>query len=334
MGLRPAVCLLLLALASASFAGDGAPLTAEQRAEVARIYGGEAKWAELPRWRQEMIEANYADFLRLPDAKRERLASDARRLREHLLEPRRKLGRDELPATLRADVERMPREIRPLATRLAILRLRQVRLDRGLARVPAERRWDLFRRLFPEPFDADVARKAYAELRGYLKRDVKAKLVARLEERGVDPEKRPEVVRKLFREIAAAEEREVVEKVRRELFRVKAADARRVRRLLEKRGVPILERPGFATPRQKELIRYCLMPQECPLLDLGFLGPRPARGPDREAWDRDYQYFARIELLFEAHLPREMVLHLAATGTPQDLLRAFRALRGAKSAGG
>lgn len=330
----PRVLVFLLLAAATAFAGDAAALPAEQRAEVVRIYGGQAKWAELPRWRQEMIEANYARFLRLPAEKRARLSAEPRRLREFLLEPRQRLGRDELPAELRRDVERMPREIRPLATRLAILRLRQIRLDRGLARVPFERRWALFRRLFPEPFDADVARRASAELRGYLKKDVKAKLVARLKEKGVDPAKRPEQVRSLFREIAAAEEAEVVGKVRRELFRVKAADVRRVRRLLEKRGVLIVERPGFATPRQKELIRYCLMPQECPLLDFGFLGPRPPKGPEREAWDRDYQYFARIELLFEAHLPREMVLHLAATGTPQDLLRAFRALRGAKSAGG
>ncbi len=60
-----------------------------------------------------------------------------------------------------------------------------------------------------------------------------------------------------------------------------------------------------------------------------FMGRPPTRDRSaRRLWEMDYRILARLELFSEMNLPREMLLHLAQTGSPEDLLRAFGAVRG------
>jgi hypothetical protein len=87
---------------------------------------------------------------------------------------------------------------------------------------------------------------------------------------------------------------------------------------------------AFATPRERELIRYILRPRECPFLDLTFLGPPPSDPADRHLYEEDLQRLARLDLLAETGLPTEIVLHLADTHSPEDFLRAWGELRGGR----
>jgi hypothetical protein len=155
-------------------------------------------------------------------------------------------------------------------------------------------------------------------------RSIAAEVRARLKAESLDPEQHK---KRLVRKAIAEEERQVVERVRKEIFRFHRADPKRVRQLLERQGFWLLERGSFATPRQGELIRYAFRPHECPLLDLGWLGPRPEDPAEERLWERDYRVFARLELLSEAGFPREMVLFLAGTGSPEAFLAAVKRLR-------
>lgn len=310
--------LILLSLAVTAAAGE--PLTPEQKAEVVRIVGKRV-WGALPWWHQRKILQQYAAFLRLPEAKQAEIRR--RDLRRYLL-PQIRRDDEGLPAALRTEVDRLAPEVRPLAAKLAYMRLRQLRLDRSLRRLPVEQRWPLFRRLFPEPFDPRKAKPAHHELRRRVAKSIAAEVRARIQAEGLDPEQHK---KRLVRKAIAEEERQVVERIRKEIFRFQRADPKRVRQLLERQGLGLLERGSFATPRQSELIRYALRPHDCPLLDLGWLGPRPKDPAEERRWERDYRVFARLELLSEAGFPREMVLFLAGTGSPEDFLTAVQRLR-------
>jgi hypothetical protein len=312
---------VLLLLAAAAAAGDP-PLTPEQKAEVVRVVGEQA-WGQLPPWLQAKILKQYAAFLRLPEARR----AEIRRgdLRRYLLpQIRRGDERQGLPRALRAEVDRLAPDAQALAAKLAYMRLRQLRLDRSLRRLPFEQRWPLFQRLFPEPFDPREAKQAYHDLRRNVAKSIAAEVRAHLRTEGLDPAQNK---KRLVRKAIAEEERQVLEHVRREIFRFQRADPKRVRQLLERQGLWLLERSSFATPRQSELIRYAFRPHDCPLLDLGWLGPRPETPAEERLWERDYHVFARLELLTKAGFPREMVLYLAGTGSPEDFLRAVKRLR-------
>ncbi len=316
--MRGVLALLLLAVAAA--AGD--PLTQEQKADVVRIVGKRA-WGALPPWHQSKILQQYAAFLRLPEAEQAEIRR--RDLRRYLLPQfRRDDKRHHLPQALRAEVNGLAPEVQPLAAKLAYMRLRQLRLDRSLRRLPIEQRWPLFRRLFPEPFDPRKAKPAHQELRRGVARSIAAEVRARIQAEGLDPEQHK---RRLVRKAIAEEERQVVERIRKEIFRFQQADPKRARQLLERQGLGLLERGSFATPRQSELIRYALRPHDCPLLDLSWLGPRPEDPAEARRWERDYRVFARLELLSEAGFPRELVLYLAGTGSPEDFLTAVQRLR-------
>jgi len=291
-----------------------------QRAEVVRVIGAEA-WGALPKWRQDVLCDRYARYLRAPDRKRE--AIERMGLREFLLQSREEPDRERLPPALEETVQRLPEGLRPYATRMAFMRLRQLRLDRGLAYVPAERRWDLFRRLFPEPFDQETASEAFRELYRWQVKGVAARIRRAMANEGAASDRASQA--RFVREATQEEEARVVERVRHEVEGVAGLEPRRARRFLGLLG--LLEDLPDATPRQRELIRYALRPEECPLLDLSYLGPRPPPGPERLLWERDFTALARLELLSEAGFNRETVLHLAGTDAPEDFLRALKALR-------
>lgn len=315
-----AVLLVLLLAAGVALAGP--------EAELVQAMGGAAVWGELPRWRQEMIRNRYRQFLHLSEAKRESVRR--RGLREYLVRPRRPFGGDKLPAALRRDLERVPPEMRAMVLRTATMRIRQLLLDWSLLRLRMKERWELFRRLYPEPFDPAKAHAASEELRRRLVKSVAARIRAELDKetraRGTpfSRQERRTRTRELLAQAAAAQERRLVERLRREL---PSLTSRGPGSRAGRRAILHLERMRFLTPRQRELLRYALAPQDCPLLDLGCLGPKPGDPAARRLWESDYRLLARLELLSEAGFNREMLLHLASAGSPEDLLRAVQALR-------
>jgi hypothetical protein len=307
--------LLFGMLAAAAAAGD----EVQEVQAVARVVG-EAHWGEMPAWRQQMIVKRYARFLRMPPPKR--AAIERRGLRDFLLqagEPEE----ERLPPPLAASIDRMPPELRPLAGRLAFLRLRQLRLDASLARLPLAERRDLFLRLFPEPFDQAAANAAADELRRRAARAFARGLKDDLARR--DPPATPEERRELVRRAIEEEEARIAGGVADELLRLEGAEPPRARRMLDRFLAD--ESLRFVTPRQRELIRYAMRPEECPLVDPGLLGPPPEDPAERQLWEQDFRTLARLDLLGQAGFGREMVLHLAAAGSPEELLRALHALR-------
>jgi hypothetical protein len=315
-------CALVLLLFAVTAAAGETTLTPEQRAEVIRVVGKRA-WSSLPPWHQQRILKQYVVFLRLPETKQSEVRRDG--LRKFLLPQIRRDGKQHrLPQALQGEVDRLASDVQPLAVKLAYMRLRQLRRDRSLRRLPFEKRWQLFRRLYPEPFDPHVAKRAHQELRKRVAKSIAADVRARLQADGLDPEQHK---KRLVRKAIAEEERQVVERIRKEIFRFQRADPQRVRRLLEQYGFWLLERSSFATPRQSELIRYAFRPHDCPLLDLGWLGDRPEDRAEERLWERDYRVFARLDLLSEAGFSRELVLYLAGTGSPEDFLTAVKRLR-------
>lgn len=275
----------------------------------------------------------YEKFRSLPKERRESIR--AKGLKGFLLEPDDRPDARELPAPLREEIDRMPPEARARAARLLVMRWRQMTLDSALSRIPerAERR-QFFRRLFPEPFDAEAARRANRELRERCKRIVVEDLVTpRLRElerergREMTREERVAAAARLLDEEARAEERRIAERLREEVLRrrERGGGAEDRHRLL------VFEKiEAFATPRERELIRYALRPEECPFLDLGSLGPPPRDPAERRLFEADRSHLARLDLLSETSLPTELVLHLADARSAEDLLRAFAGLRGAR----
>lgn len=321
--------LFALLLAGALAAAEGrSRLTDEQRAELVSVVGGAEAWGGLRPDRQRMLEMRYARYLAAPEAKRKHIQE--RGLKEYLLKPTRRFDQDGLPPALRAELGQLPPGVRGLATKLAVMRLRQLRLDRGLRFLPQEARWAMFERLFPEPFDPQAAQVARKELEKALARKiaekVRGKLAAAAQKNpNFDPDAH---AREYVRAEIQRHEDRLAQQIRREIFKGGRKDAASLRRSLERSGYPVLERLRFVTPRQRELIRYAFRPHECPLLDLSFLGPKPDDRAAQKEWFRDYHLLGRLELLGAAGFPRELVLHLAGTGSPEDFWRAVRNLRG------
>lgn len=314
------ILLALGLVAAAAAAGEKAALTEQQRAEVVRLVGEEL-WGGMPAWRQQMILERYALYLHAPDPKRQ--AVDRMGLREFLLQVPQKPEREDLPRALEEAVGNLPPPVRPLAERFASVRLRQLRLDRSLARLPFEERRGMFLRLFPEPFDQEAAHAAYEELRRREAKSFAHALRDEVERREATPDDRREMVRRAIGE----EEERVIRRVREELDRLANADPERAKRFVEGFLASRLENLRFVTPRQRELIRYAVRPEECPLIDPDFLGPPPEEPAEWRLWQSDFRVLARLELLSEAGFSREMVLHLAGASSPEDFLRAVQALR-------
>ena len=323
--MRSACILLLLAAVAAA---DRARLDDAQRAALVAEVGSET-WAAMPPWRQRMLEQRYARFLGLPAEKQQEVR--ARGLREFLVGRERDVDARRLPPPLQEEIGRLPEPVRAQAVRLAFFRMRQLQFDRSLESVPAERRWDVFRRRFPEPYDHAEAKAGHEELKAWTARAVARRIAKRIEERHGDlsmPEAEARRLKEeLFLEEARQEQERIVERIRREFFRARTRDARAWRRTLESQGFELLERLPFVTPRQRELVRYALHPRDCPLLDLGFLGPRPDDPEARRQWEWDTMVLGRVELLLEADFRPEQALHLAGAGSPAELLRALKRLR-------
>ncbi|MHC4410768.1 MAG: hypothetical protein ACYS0F_17400, partial [Planctomycetota bacterium] len=229
-----------------------------------------------------------------------------------------------LPVALQEEVDRLDPRVRPMAHKLAYVRLRQLRLDRNLSMIAFAERRRWFERLFPEPFDPRAARAARLEFEKEVGRAVAKRLRPQVEKLATLPEsdRRP-AMEKLVRKYTEKREKQVIE-----------ATARSVRRLRAKDRLPpdlelVLERREiFATPRQRELIRWGLRPHVCPLLDFRWMGERPSEKRERRRWDQDVAAIGRLELLSEAGFPREVVLHLSAAASDQDFVRALRHLVG------
>ena len=334
--MTPLLRYLLVVLTVAPFvwgAEGGAELSAVQETELIGAVGGTELWDGLPEWRRRTLRQRYLKFVaKSPDEQRQ---IRSRGLREYLIRPGKKHGLRRLPEPLRAEIRRLPEPVRAEAAKLVTMRLHQLRLDRHLSLIPFAERRPMFRRLFPEPFDPTQARIARKELeRGVarsLAQRVRDRMAAEERERGapLDQAQRRGRMRALVKEFTHAEEERVLARVHRELEKLASVDPKRARQLLEREGIPALERMQlYLTPRQGELIRYALRPQDCPLLPPDFLGSRPKDPLERRLWDRDFRALARLDLLCEAGLPTEMVLHLAGSGTPEDFFRAVRALRG------
>jgi hypothetical protein len=309
--------LLVICLAAPVARAGEAALTGEQRAAVVGLFGEEA-WGGMPPWRQRMILDRYALFLRQGDRKRE--AIERVGLREFLLVQSR--DEEKLPRRLAEGARSLPPELRPLAEKFAAVRLRQLRLDRSLARLPMEERRAMFLKLFPEPFDQEAAHAAFEQLRR-----LEAKSFAHALRGEVGRDDTKDERRALVRDAVRAEEERILDRVRAELARLEGVHPERARAFLDRSLASDLENLRFVTPRQRELIRYAIRPEECPLIDPDFLGPRPEDPEERRLWESDFRLLARLDLLSEAGFGREMVLHLAGAGSPEDFLRAIQALR-------
>ena len=311
--------LLLAALATAQ-----APVGKEQ--DVVRAFGGPDSWGALPEWRQRDILHRYERFRRLPAQKQSEIRR--RGLMEFLCKPGKRF---ELPKPLQREIERLPREIRPLATKLAVLRLRHLRFDRHLSLVPFKQRRPLFFRLFPKRFDRQKAREARKELNKQASRAMIRRILplVREQQERLGRKLTKQEKAKIVHGVTKREEQRIIEQTRRELLRFRTKNPARMRRALEKEGFALLETLQLmTTPRQRELVRWALRPEQCPLLDPEQLaGPKPADPAARRLWQRDVRVLGRIDLLSEAEFPPGMVLHLAASNSTSDFLRAIRAFR-------
>jgi hypothetical protein len=308
--------LAVLLLAAAAFAGDRPRLDEGQRAELVRLVG-EDVWSGMPPWRQHVVADRYARFLDGAGPPREGV--DRAHLREWLLQAGE---RDETPPPLADAIGRLPPQMRPLAGRFVAVRIRQLRLDRSLARLPFEERREIFERLFPEPFSQEAAHAAYQDLCRRVARSFARSIKEEISGLDVPRAERREMVRSAV----TKEEGCVMDEVRRELERLADADPERARRFVERFLAAEQDNIRFLTPRQRELVRYAIRPEECPLIDPGFLGPPPADPAEKKLYENDFRVLARLDLLTEAGFPREMVLHLAGAGTPEDFLRAIQRL--------
>jgi len=306
--------LVLVLLASAA-AAEKARLTEEQRAEVVRLVG-EDVWRGMPPWRQRMVLDRYALYLRQADRKRGTIERVG--LKAFLLQRR---DEEKLPRPLAEETRKLPEPLRSRAEKFAAVRLRQLRLDRSLARLPFDERRPMFLRLFPEPFEQEPAHAAFEELRRREARSFAHALREEIGRRdGTEDERRA-----LVREAVRAEEERILDRVRGELVRLEGAHPERAKAFLD--GFLASDNLRFVTPRQRELIRYAVRPEECPLIDPDLVGPPPEDPRERRLFESDFRALARLDLLSEAGFGCEMVLHLAAASSAEDFLRAAEAFR-------
>jgi hypothetical protein len=318
--MRTLLALVLIAGIAAAIDAPG---------ELIRILGGERAWMNLPEWRQKDILRRYEYFRRLPAARQLEVQRKKGGLKAFLIKPRKRFR---LPESLAKDIAELPREVRPLATKLVVLRLRHARLDRALRLLPFEQRRPIFRRLFPEPFDSKTAERASRELKKLVSLSIVKRLRPTVKKaetelgRPLDENEKAELVKRFTR----AEEEKVVAPIRKELRRFRARSPRKIQITLEREGYPQLERLqlGGLSPRQREVLRYAFRPETCPWIDLRFLGPKPKDPAEKRLWERDFRSLARIDILSETRLPPEIVLHLASANSSADFWRAVKALLG------
>ena len=317
-------CLFLVA--SVSLAQGRRMPQPEQIEEVRKIVGDQ-DWGLMAEWRRRDVVHRYLRFLDAPEKKQEAIRAVG--LKQYLTTAGRRRGR-KLPAELQREIEQLDPKVRPLAHKLAYVRLRQLRLDRNLSLLPQAQRRAWFQRLFPEPFDPRAAREGRLAFEKQVARAVAAALRPQLQAMSEFPsEKRRDLSRKLVRQFTKQREQQVIQAVAKSVRRFRAVSPERGQRSLPPDLELLLDRREvFATPRQRELVRWSLRPAECPILDFSWLGERPTEKTARRRWERDFAALGRLELLSEAGLPREVVLHLAAATTDEDFVQAVRRLMG------
>ena len=89
-----------------------------------------------------------------------------------------------------------------------------------------------------------------------------------------------------------------------------------------------------ASPRERELIRYALMPGDCPLVDpQRIAGPLPEDPEALPGWQRDFEVLARLELLSQCRIRPEDALRLASSADAAELLAGLRATRSRRGLG-
>jgi hypothetical protein len=292
----------------------------EQVEEVRKIVG-EKDWGLMAEWRRRDVVHRYMRFLGAPAKKQESIRSMG--LKQYLLATGRRRG-PKLPEALQKEVDGLDERMRPDAHKLAYVRLRQMRLDRNLSMLPAAERRRWFKSLFPEPFDPRAARAARLEFQKAVGAAVAERLRPQVEKLSTLPEEeRRPATAELVRRYTARQEKQLTEAVARSVRRLRGA-----RRLPPDVELVLERREIFATPRQRELIRWALRPAQCPLLDFSWMGERPREKRARRAWDRDVAAIGRLELLSSAGFPREVVLHLSAASSDQDFVKGLRHLVG------
>ncbi|MFQ5845794.1 MAG: hypothetical protein ACE5JG_12495, partial [Planctomycetota bacterium] len=305
-----------------------APATAEEARELAALLTPEV-WKDLPEWRQREMLARLRRYRSLPAEKRDRMRP---RLKELLLRPGRMPDVGRLPPALLRSIRQLPRPRRKHAVKYAVVRWRQLQLDRALRRFPdVGRRREWFDRLFPEPFDPKRAREAHDRLRKEQSLLVAAEIRPELEqldrrEPGLQPAQREKRRKELARRLLAERTRVEAERAARRI----EPEIRRWFAGREGRRPPILGRSLLkASPRERELIRYALRPRDCPWLDpKRLVGPPPRDREDRRRWQRDFEILARLDLLSRCRFRVDQALHLAASADEVQLLAELGRIRG------
>ena len=313
------VAMLLLLCALAAAQGKRRAPTEEEVAKVTEIVGKEA-WDLMAEWRRRDVVRRYRRFLAAPEKAQAAIREAG--LKKYLTANRPSRG-PKLPKELKEAIDAFDSSLQRDATKAAIVRVRQLRLDRNLSLIPFAKRRRWFERLFPEPFDPAAARDARRAFEKEVVQAIAAQLRTSLAAGAPETDQRRDRVSLVRRHLEASEAK-VIEQVVAELRRWKdtaPAKPPAVELLLDRGTI-------FATPRQRELLRWAVDPNRCPLLDLSFLGERPDRGRARFEWDRDRMALGRMELLGRAGFPPDVLLHLSATGSQADFLRAARSLLG------
>ncbi|MHC4956473.1 MAG: hypothetical protein ACYTGZ_21745, partial [Planctomycetota bacterium] len=322
------VLFLLAAVATAKGRGRPPPPPTERQVEhVRRLVGAEA-WGRMPEWRRKNVVDRYMHYLNAPEEVRRRI--EKKGLGDYLTRPSRRAGKPQLPPEIATELEALNPRLRRLAGKLAVVRLRQLRFDRNLALVARAERRRWFERLFPEPFDPAAARDARLKFERVVAASVAQRLKPQLRALSeLPPDQRRKKSLAIVREYNSRQERGVVQSVARQVRRLRGVAPEDARRRLSSDAALVLDRRDvFATPRQRELIRWALRPHACPLLDFSWMGSRPEGKAQRRDWDRDVRAIGRLSLLSEAGLPKETVLQLASAGSDEEFLGALRGLIG------
>jgi len=322
--------LLLLLVGVAAAQGRGPlsePPSPEHLAKVRAIVG-EDLWGQMPEWRRRNVVERYQRYRGAPPHVREKL--EKRGLKSYLMRTSPRSGKKALPPPVAEAIQGLDPKLHRMAGKLAFVRIRQLRFDRNLALLPEGERRRWFVRLFPEPFDPSEAKVARLEFEKTVARAVATRLKPKLEALEELPreEWRTRSLQ-LVREFTAKEEQKVIDSVVRQVRRLRGVSAEDAKRKLSGDAALVLEQRNiFATPRQRELIRWALRPDECPLLDFSWMGEKPRAKGARRAWNRDLRVLGRLSLLTDAGLPEDTVLHLASAGSDEDFLRALNDLLG------
>ena len=299
----------------------------EEIERVRELVGDEA-WGLMAEWRRRDVTHRYLRFL---DASpRQRAAIREAGLKSYLTSNNSRRG-PKIPPELQKLIEELSPEQRRAAKKIVYVRMRQRRLDRNLNLLPHADRLAWFERLFPEPFDPSTARAARLEFEKQVAGSVANSLrpkIAKLKDLE-DGERRTRIVA-IVRSDTEKREKRLLAAVAKDLKRLKSQGGRD----LDAEFELILGRGDvFATPRQRELLRWAIRPGKCPLLDFGWMGKRPKQREAKRLWDRDVSTLGRMDLLTKADFPSDVVLHLSATGSEADFLRAARHLLGGTRGG-